>query len=59
MILRIFLGPFSDTHLALHHQYITYFDLSPLPNIPLIQGTNERNLREQRDGKNNLGSTQS
>ncbi len=31
------------------YQYITYFDLSPLPIIALIeiQGANEKNLREQ------------
>ncbi len=37
---------FSDTYFAFHHQYITHFDLSPLPDIPLIQGSNEGNLRE-------------
>ncbi len=63
-IIRFFLllaslGCFSDTYFAFRHQYITYFNLSPLSNIPLIQGANETNFREQGDGKNNLGSTQS
>ena len=41
-ILRTFLcltslGLFSPTYFAFHHQYITYFGLSPLPNVLLIQ----------------------
>ncbi len=47
---------FSYAYFDFHHQYITYFDLSPLPDVPLIQGANERNLREQGDVKNNLRS---
>ena len=63
-ILRIFLCLASlvlssDTYFAFYHQYMTYFNLSPLHNILLIQRANEGNLRELGDGKNNLGSTQS
>ncbi len=42
-------GAFWALYQRISHDF--YFDLSPLPKIPLIQGANGRNFREQGDGK--------